>query len=88
MVNAKVLKEDKNEIEVEIDNLTVAEILRIYLHKDSSVEFAAWKREHPSKPVVLRIETKGKTPKKAIADAVTAIKKESESLAKEVSKAK
>ena len=82
----QVLKDEKDEIEVEMDNLTIAEILRVYLHKDKDVEFAAWKREHPSKPAVLRVETKGKTAKKAIADAVALIQKESEQLVKEVKK--
>jgi len=65
----------KNKIEIELENLTLAEILRVYLNKDPSVTFAAWKREHPTKKVILSIETKGKTPKKAISDAVSAINK-------------
>ena len=85
-METKVIKEDKNELELEIDNITIAEILRVYLHKDSSVEFAAWKRTHPSKPAILRIETKGKTPKKALEDAVSLIIKESDKLASEVKK--
>ena len=71
-----VLKKDKNEIEVELGNLTIAEILRVYLNKDSSVTFAAWKREHPTKKPVLKVTTKSKTAKKAIDDAVTAITKD------------
>ncbi len=85
-METKVIKEDKNELELEIDNITIAEILRVYLHKDSSVEFAAWKRVHPSKPAILRIETKGKTPKKAIEDAISLIMKEADKLVSEVKK--
>jgi len=83
----EVLKHDKNEIEIAIQNLTLAEILRVFLNKDSAVEFVAWKRDHPSKPVVLKVETKGKTAKKAIEDAISAIEKESEKLVASVKKA-
>ena len=85
-MQVKVVKEDKNEIELEIESLTIAEILRVYLNKDDGVEFAAWRREHPTKPILLRVETKGKTPKKAIEDAIELIQKESEKLASEVKK--
>lgn len=71
-----ILKDSKEEIEVEIDSLTIAEILRVYLNKDSSVVFAAWKREHPTKKPVLSIKTKGKNPKKTINDAVDSIIKD------------
>ena len=74
-MNLEILKADKNEIEVKIDNSTIAEILRTYLN-EQGIEFAAWKREHPSKPVILKIESSGKTEKKAVGDAVDAIKKD------------
>ena len=72
----KIIKEEKNLIEVEIENLTIAEILRVYLNKDSGVEFAAWRREHPTKSPVLKVETKGKSAKKAVNDAVAFIEKD------------
>lgn len=72
----KVLKSESNELEVELDNLTLAEILRVYLNKDSGVTFAAWKREHPTKNPILKVKTKGKTAKKAINDAVDSITKD------------
>lgn len=75
----KILKEDKNELEVELESLTIAEILRVYLNEDSSVEFAAWKRDHPTDKPILKIQTKGKTAKKAISDAVAIIVKELDS---------
>lgn len=71
-----IIKSSKNEIELEVGDLAIAEILRVYLNKDNSVTFAAWKREHPTKKPVLKVETKGKTAKKAIADAVALITKE------------
>ena len=72
----KILKSSKDEIQAEIDNLTIAEILRVYLNKDSAVTFAAWKKEHPTKNPVLKVKAKGKTAKKAINDAVAQITKE------------
>ncbi len=75
-----ILKASKDEIELEIENLTIAEILRIYLDKDASVTFAAWKREHPTKKPILLVKTKGKTPQKAINDAVSLITKDLDKL--------
>lgn len=72
----KILNSEKDQIEVEVDNLTIAEILRVYLNNDSAVNFAAWKQEHPTKNPILKVKTKGKTPKKAISDAVGQITKE------------
>lgn len=70
----KILKDDKKEIDVEIDNLTIVELLRVYLNKDSSVKLAAWRREHPTKAPVLHIESDN--PKKSLKTAVSAIQKE------------
>lgn len=71
-----VLKNLKNEIEVELERLTIAEVLRVYLNKDSSVIFAAWKKKHPTEKPILLVKTKNKTAKKAISDAVSAINKD------------
>ncbi|MFH1308308.1 MAG: RpoL/Rpb11 RNA polymerase subunit family protein [archaeon] len=76
----KYLKEDKTEAEIEISNMTIVELLRVYLNKDESVSFAAWKREHPTKNPILKIKTKNKTPKKAIQDAVSEIEKDTDKL--------
>jgi DNA-directed RNA polymerase subunit L len=70
------LKEEKNEIELELDNTTIAEILRAYLVKDENVDFAAWKREHPTKNPILKLMTSGKTAKKALIDASERIEKD------------
>lgn len=72
----KTLKNEKNEIELESDNLTLIEILKEYLNEDSSVTFAAWKRNHPTKNPVLKVKTQGKTAKKAINNAISTITKE------------
>lgn len=79
----KILKSSKDEAEIEIERLTIAEILRVYLNKDPAVVFAAWKREHPTKSPILKVQTKGKTVKKAIDDAVSTITKELDKFEKE-----
>jgi len=71
-----ILKNEKDEIELELESLTIVEILRVYLNKDSAVNFAAWKREHPTKKPILLVKTKGKAAKKAIDDAISAITKD------------
>jgi DNA-directed RNA polymerase subunit L len=71
-----VLKSSKDEIEVEVDSLTIVEILRVYLNEDSTVNFVAWKQEHPTMKPVLVVRTKGKIAKKAIDDAVSTITKD------------
>ena len=72
----EIIKESKDEVELTIDNLTVAEVLRAYLYENGA-EFAAWRREHPSKPVLFKIKAgSGKSVKKVVADSVEAIKKD------------
>lgn len=83
-----ILKDSKEELELEIGSLTLVEILRVYLNKDSSVTFAAWKREHPTKKPILAVRTKGKTPKKAINDAIALITKDLENIETDFKKLK
>lgn len=71
-----VLQLDKEELRVEVESLTIAEILRVYLNKDNNVSFAAWKRVHLTEKPILKVKTKGKTAKKAISDAVSDITKD------------
>lgn len=71
-----ILKDEKEELELQIDNLTVAEIMRVYLNKDSAVTFAAWKRTHVTENPILLVKTKGKTARKAVSDAISHISKE------------
>jgi DNA-directed RNA polymerase subunit L len=85
-MDLKILKEDKEEIEVEIDNVTLAEVLRVYLNENSNVSFAAWKREHPTKNPVLKV--KAKNPKKAIKEAVSTVSKELDKVEKDFSNLK
>lgn len=82
-MEVKVLKSSKDEIEVELENLTIAELLRVYLNKDSSVTFTAWKRDHPTENPVLVVNTKGKTAKKAVNDAINMVTKELDKVTKD-----
>ncbi len=83
-----ILKSSKEEIELELENLTIVEILRVYLNKDSAVTLAVWKREHPTKKPILLVKTKGKTAKKAIDDAVSLITKDLDKLEADFKKLK
>ena len=78
-----VLKNSKEELEIQVESLTLAELLRVYLNKDSDVSFAAWKREHPFEKPILNLKTKGKTTKKAVSDAVAAITKDLDKIEKD-----
>lgn len=85
-MEAKIINEEKDSLDVEIDNLTVVELMRNYLNKDSSVKLAAWKREHPTKSPVLHIEASN--PKSALKSAIKAAEKDLDTYEKEFKKAK
>lgn len=74
-MNIEILSQEKNEIEMKIDNPTIAEIMRVYLNKQG-IDFAAWRKEHPTKPLIFRIKSTDKTIKKVISEASSAIKKD------------
>jgi len=82
----KILKNEKNHLESEIDNLTVAELIRNALWADDSVTVASWKREHPTKNPVLIVRTDGKTAKKALTDCIERVSKLTEKVMDEVKK--
>ena len=84
----KILKDDKNELEVQIDNQTIAELVRVYLNQDSAVKLGAWKKEHYSKPLILKIETEGKDAKKVLQDAIARAQKDLKKYDDEFKKAK
>jgi len=87
-METKILKDEKNNLEVEIDNQTVAELVRVYLNKDSSVKLGAWKKPHYSKPFVLKVKTEGKTAKKAFQDAIASAQKDLSKYKEEFKKVK
>ena len=70
----EIIKKEKNEIELKIDNITIAEILRVYLNKQG-VDFAAWRREHPSKPIIMLIKS-SKNVNKEVSGAIEVIKED------------
>lgn len=84
----KYLLDEKNDAEIEIDNMTIVEVLRAYLAKDDAVSFTAWKRDHPTKKPVLKIRTKGKSARKALEDASALIEKEADKLVDSFKKSK
>ena len=84
-MNVEIISQESDKIELRVDNLTVAEILRVYLN-ERGIKFAAWRRDHLTKPVIFKIERSGKTVKKAVSEAVSAISKDLNVLVKGVSK--
>lgn len=81
----KVLSEDKKTMDLEIDNLTVVELLRVYLNKEGA-KMAAWRREHPSKNPVLHVEADN--PRKLVQKAIESIQKELSSIEADFKKMK
>ena len=71
-----VLVDEKKVLDVEVDNLTVAEVLRMYLNEEGA-ELAVWKRDHPSKNPVLHIEDAN--PKKVLKAAIAKLEKDIDS---------
>ena len=84
-MNVEIISQESDKIELRVDNLTVVEILRVYLN-NHGIKFAAWRRDHLTKPVILRVESSGKTVKKAISEAVSAINKDLNGLVKGLDK--
>jgi len=87
-MEVKILKSAKEEIEFQVDSLSLVEILRVYLNKDSSVNFVAWKREHITENPIMLLKTKGKTAKKALNDAISAVTKDLDKLETDFKKMK
>ncbi len=81
----KIIKEEKESLDVEISNLTVVELLRAYLNKQD-VKLAVWEREHPNKNPVLHIEASN--PKSVLKKALSAIEKDIDSVVDEFKKLK
>ncbi len=84
----KILKDKKEELEIQINNQTIAELVRVYLNQDDCVKLGVWKKEHYSSPLILKIKTKGKTAKKALHDAISKAQKDLDKYSNEFKKAK
>ena len=72
-MEVKIISDDKTSLEVEVGSLTIAEVLRVYLNKEGA-KLAVWKRHHPTKNPVLRIE--GDNPKKILKASIATLEKE------------
>jgi DNA-directed RNA polymerase subunit L len=81
IMEINIIKEENYLLGVEIGNLTIAELLRAYINKESGVEMAAWKREHPTKKPILKVQ--GKNPKKLIEKAISAVEKDLDKIEKD-----
>ena len=84
-MDVKILKSSKDEIKFEIESLTIAEVLRVYLNKEGA-KLAVWKREHPTKNPILHIE--GDNPKKLLKKAIATLEKEIDKVVDEFKKSK
>ncbi len=84
-MNVEIISQENDLLELRVDNLTIAEILRVYLN-ENGIKFAAWRRDHLTKPVIFRIESSGKSVKKTISDAIASINKDLSVLSKIPSK--
>lgn len=87
-MKVNIIKDEKDNLVLELDNPTIAEVLRVYLNRDEGVSMAAWKGERPEKPVIFEIKTNGKSAKKALEDAIGHIEKETEKYLEEFKKIK
>jgi len=84
-MNVEVISAEPHLMELRVDNLTIVELLRVYLN-NNNIKFAAWRRDHLTKPVIFRIESSGKTVKKDIIEAISGISKDLDVLSKIVKK--
>jgi len=84
-MEVKLIKNEKNDIEFMVDNSTLVEVLRGYLYKEGA-DFAAWRREHPSKPFLMKIQSSDKSAKKVLTEAIASIKKDCDKIVASVKK--
>ena len=84
-MEVKIIKDEKNELDIELSSLTIAEVLRVYLNKEGA-KLAAWRRDHPTKNPVLHIEADN--PKKLLKKAIATLEKEIDKTVDEFKKLK
>ncbi len=84
-MQVKIIKDKKNELDIELSSLTIAEVLRVYLNKEGA-KLAAWKRDHPTKNPILHIEADN--PKKLLKKAIATLEKEIDKTVDEFKKLK
>jgi DNA-directed RNA polymerase subunit L len=67
----KILKEEKDSMEIEINDLTMASFLAKYLNMDERVDIASFRQEHPLKETVtLFFKVKEGDPKKILKETL------------------
>jgi DNA-directed RNA polymerase subunit L len=81
----KIINDEKTMLDIEIDSLTIAEVLRVYLNNEGA-KLAAWKREHPTKNPILHIEADN--PKSLLKKAISSLEKDIDKTVSEFSKLK
>ncbi len=82
-----ILKQEKDHIEIELNNLTIAELVRNELWQDDKVAIVAWKREHPTKSPILAVKVKEGTAKKVLLDCIERLQKIDDKIVTEFKKA-
>lgn len=84
-MDVTVVLNEKEKLKVEIDNLTLANLLNEKLWQQSGIDFAAYSVDHPylAKPVLV---IQGKNPKKALLDAADAVLEDISELRKKAEK--
>lgn len=86
-MNVEITQSEKDDVELKVDNPTIVELLRVYLNQQG-VKFVAWRREHPSKPVIMKIQASSGTVKKAVSEAIVAIQKDIDAISTLIKKSK
>ena len=84
-MEVKIITDEKTVLDIELDSLTIAEVLRHYLNQEGA-KLAAWRRDHPTKNPILHIE--GDNPKKLLKAAIAALEKDLDSATEEFKKLK
>jgi len=84
-MNVKVLEQDKEKLKVEVDDLTLVNLLHENLWK-TKIDYSAYVKDHPylSQPVIL---VKSKNPKQSLVDAADKIIEDCETIQKKFDKA-
>ncbi len=83
-MNVKVLNEDGEKLEIEVDDMTLVNIIHENLWK-KKIDYAAWAKDHPvlSKPV---LAIKSKDPKKSLIEAAEKVIDDVDDLRKKFNK--
>ncbi len=85
-MEVKILKDEKENLLIEMNNQTAAELLRVYLSEEDSVVLAAWKKLSINDPITFELKTKGKVAKKVLEEVIAKIEKETDKISEEFKK--